>query len=418
MVLLDPAKLLLLAGVPLCLWLYRRRTAARWARRVSGTQALLRYRAFSALAAAQMGGKQREGRAATLLAGAAAVLVVALAGPVWPGGQVHLAVTALLVVSGVTLWEMGPSRATPAPPGAESGEARRPFYPPPLEMEVYGPPTASGTPRHPFLLPSGYIPDDRREYAPGDEMRFIDWKATARTGKTLIKYSATETDITLWLTVDCSASTQAGIATPKKNLMVQLCSILARAACQGDSRFGLALFTTDLEAVVAPRQGKGHAERVVASLQRWNPANAGTDIPSALATLGKQVRGHGAVFLVSDFADPLPGGFEKAVRGLQAKRQRVVAVRVSDPVDERLPDLGAAMVENPETGEALLLDTSDRVLQEEYRKATARHQAELRLRLAILGVPLIQLKTTDPPRVMVERMSRLRGEIRAAASAG
>lgn len=416
MVLLDPGWLLLLAGVPLCLWLYRRRTAARWARRFPGTHALLRYRAFSALAAAQMEGKRREGRAATLLAGAAAVLVVALAGPAWPGGQVHLAAAVLLVVSGVTLWEMGPSRTIPAPRGAESGPPRRSSYPPPLEMQVYGPPTSSGTPRHPFLLPSGYIPEDRREYAPGDEMRFIDWKASARTGKTLIKYSATETEITLWLLVDCSASTGAGLATPKKSLMVQLCSILARAACQGDGRFGLALFTTGLETVVAPQQGKNHAERVVAALQRWTPASAGTDVPSALRTLGRQVRGYGAVFLISDFAEPLPGSFELAVKDLQARRQRVVAVRVSDPVDESLPDLGAAVVENPETGEALLLDTSDRVLQEEYRKATVRHQAELRLRLAALGVPLIELKTTDPPRVMVERMSNLRRELRAAAA--
>jgi hypothetical protein len=419
MVLADPAKLLLLTALPAALWLYRKRLAAGWARRFGGGSMLLRYfQPLSALTAAQMRNSGRQKTAGTLLAVATAMLALALAGPEWPGGRVHLAAAALLTVCGVTAWQVLPGAPTVPPLGPNRSVSGLP-YPGSLGLEVPAPPSGAGggVSRLPFRSPGGYDPTDRREYREGDEVRHIDWSATARAGKLITKLSPVESETNLWLLVDCSASTRAGIATPKRSLMTQLSVLIARAAASGDARFGLALFTRGLEKVIPPQVGKHQASRITLALQQWEVRSSATDIPQALGALVAHLDKRGTVFLVSDFAEPLSPEFERSAATLRERRQKLVVVRVSDPLDEELPDIGPVRIENPETGESEVVNTSDAKFRESYRAAARELQAELRRRLTRLGVPLIEMRTTDPSHRLVERMSRLRQEIRAAVSA-
>ncbi len=418
MIFTEPWKLLLAAGIPGALWLFRRHLALAWARRFGSGSMLLRYfRPLSALTAAQMQNAGRQRVAATFLAAAAAMLALALAGPDWPGGRVQLAAAALLTVSGVTVWQVLPGQPTLPPLGEKRTTAHLP-YPASLGLISESLPSGSGggVSRLPFRTPGGYDPTDRREYREGDELRTMDWNATARAGRHIVKLSPMETECNLWLLVDCSASTRAGIATPKRSLMTQLSVLIARAAASSDARFGLALFTEGLEKVVPPQFGKHQASRVAYALQKWEALSTATDIPRALVALASRIDKRGTVFLVSDFAEPLPAEFEQAVEVLRNRRQKLVAVRVADPLDEELPDVGPVRVENPETGEAELINTSDPKFRKDYKEAAREIHAELRVRLGRLGVPLIEMKTTDTPHRMVERMSQLRREIRAAAS--
>lgn len=418
MVFSEPWKLLLAAGVPGALWLFRRHLSLAWARRFGPGSMLLRYfRPLSALTAAQMQNAGRQRMAASFLAAAAVMLPLALAGPDWPGGRVHLAAAALLTASGVTLWQVLPGSPTLPPLGEKRSTAHLP-YPATLGLMAEGLPSGAGggVSQLPFRTPGGYDPTDRREYRDGDEIRTVDWNATARAGRLIIKLSPMETECHLWLLVDCSASTRAGIATPKRSLMTQLSVLIARAAASGDARFGLALFTDRLEKVVPPQVGKHQASRIAYALQKWEALSTATDIPRALVALVSHLEKRGTVFLISDFAEPLPAEFEQAVALLRNRHQKLVAVRVTDPLDEELPDVGPVRVENPETGEAELINTSDSKFRKTYKEAAREIQAELRLRLSRLGIPLIEVKTTDTPHRWVERMSQLRREIRAAAS--
>lgn len=421
MVLAEPWKLALLAGVLGAVWVYRKRLAMRWARRFSGPSFLLRFFGpLSTLTMAQMENARREKVAATLLAVASGMLVLALAGPAWPNGHIHLTAAALLMMSGVTIWQILPSEPRQHAP-IDPRSIRSLPQPAALQLDSAGPPTGSGggTPKMLFLTPGGYDPSERRHYQPGDDLRFVDWSATARSGKLVVKLSSPETELNLWLLADGSARTQAGTTARKWNLIVQMCALLARGAALADARVGLALFSGGLDATVAPQVGKQHAERIVATLARWAPRDARSNLPRALAGLLKHVnpRHRGTVFIVSDFGESLPPEFAKIVRMLQERRQKVVAIRVLDPLDEELPDLGTVELENADTGESDLVNTSFAPLRQAYSTAARGLRLQMRQGLQRLSIPIVEIRTTDTPAQLVVVMSRLRQMIRSAASA-
>jgi uncharacterized protein (DUF58 family) len=422
---LDPlllaSTLLLLSSLLLAI---RRPFASRWAQGLS--ERLLRHRPLAVLAAALAGGSSRRWVSASAMGLASLVLLLALAGVLGEENRLPLAAAALLILSGLTLWEILPRpagdtldwesvlgraiglavvgtapRAAAAPPAPGAGSFR------PGSFDMTLPRLNLGGSGGPHLVAGGHDPEDRREYAAGDDIRAIDWRATARTGKMYTKMSAPDAESSMWLAVDCSASTHSGLEGEKRDHMARLASLLARSASLGDHRFGLALFTTGLEKVVQPQVGKGQSERVANALAAHAPREAGTDLPRALEGLGHHLRGPGTIFLISDFTEEPPPEFEAAVQAFRSRGQKLVAVRVVDPLDEELPDLGVACIENPETGSAKLVNTSDARLHRDYRAAARELQVRLRRRLDRLDVPLIEVRTTEAPRRLLDRVSRM-----------
>src|SRR5689334_17155646 len=174
-----------------------------------------------------------------------------------------------------------------------------------------------------------------RQYQPGDDVRFIDWNASARMRDAYVKVFTEEREMTVMLLVDLSASQRFGSgAQPKTETVAELSALLAFSAIKNNDRVGLILFSDRIERFVPPKKGAGHVMRVVTEILNAKPAHPGTDIRCALDLLGQVAKRKSVVFLISDF---IAGGFERALRITSAKHD-LIPIQVVDRREEELPD--------------------------------------------------------------------------------
>ena len=194
-----------------------------------------------------------------------------------------------------------------------------------------------------------------REYAPGDEVRTIDWNVTARMGAPYVKKFVEERDLTLLLVVDVSGSQQFGSQyLLKRDYAAELAAVLAFSAVANHDRVGAVLFSDRIEGYVPPARGRDHALRIVRDLLAREPAGRGTDLAGALRFAQRVLRRRGVVAVVSDFQAE---GWEKAI-GVLRRRHDVVALHLADPREDELPAAGLVAFSDPETGARVVADTS------------------------------------------------------------
>ncbi|WP_419860932.1 DUF58 domain-containing protein [Candidatus Palauibacter sp.] len=199
-----------------------------------------------------------------------------------------------------------------------------------------------------------------REYDYGDDIRTIDWNVTARTGTPHVKIFEEERELTVMLLVDVSASGDFGTRERMKgDLAVEVCSLLAFSAIKNNDKVGLIIFSDRVEKFVPPRKGRRHVLRVLREMLYHEPAGRATDLGAALEYLSRIIRRRAVVFVVSDFVSK---PFEKAL-GVAGRRHDVVALRVRDRRESELPPIGLVELEDAETGERLVVDTSNRDLR-------------------------------------------------------
>ncbi|HET7738851.1 MAG TPA: DUF58 domain-containing protein [Tepidiformaceae bacterium] len=205
--------------------------------------------------------------------------------------------------------------------------------------------------------------DELRPYTPGDDVRSIDWKTFARTGKPHIRRYREDRDLTVLLVVDVSASQFAGAQERSKaDLAAELCAVIALAAIRNKDRVGLLLFADGPERYIRPDGGRLHVLRVVREILWAHPRTSGTSIESALEYLSGVQKRRATVFLVSDF---LATGYAPQLRAA-ARRHDIIAIRVREPVDEAIPNAGIVRVADAETREARYVDTGDRRVRDAY----------------------------------------------------
>ena len=230
-----------------------------------------------------------------------------------------------------------------------------------------------------------------REYSPGDEVRAIDWNVTARMNRPFVKRYVEERELTIVLALDISGSERFGTVTRfKSDMMTEFAAVIALAAVRNNDRVGLIFFTNRVEHVVPPRKGKRHVLRIVRDLLAFVPKANGTDLKPALEYMQRTLRQHTVIFLVSDFQDE---GYEHALKVL-GRRHDIVAVTLNDPAEQALPDVGLARMRDPETGEFLEVDTSDRRVRASYADHIGAELAARRRLLRRAGVDEVAL-TTD-----------------------
>ena len=194
-----------------------------------------------------------------------------------------------------------------------------------------------------------------REYAPGDEVRTIDWNVTARMGAPYVKKFVEERDLTLLLVVDVSGSQQFGSQyLLKKDYAAELAAVLAFSAVANHDRVGAVLFSDRVEGYVPPGRGRDHALRIVRDLLAREPVGRGTDLTGALRFAQRVLRRRGIVAVISDFQAE---GYEKALGALR-RRHDVVALHVRDPREGDVPAAGLVAFTDPETGERVVADTA------------------------------------------------------------
>jgi uncharacterized protein (DUF58 family) len=211
-----------------------------------------------------------------------------------------------------------------------------------------------------------------REYVPGDDVRSIDWNVTARTNHPHVKVLAEERELTVMLVVDASGSGQFGSVTRFKNeLAAEMCAVLAFSAIKNNDKVGLIIFTDQVELYVPPSKGRKHVLRVIREVLYFRPKGRGTAIPAALHFMNSVLKRRAVVFVVSDF---MAEGYETALR-IANRRHDVIAVSVTDPREEILPDVGLMCVRDAETGRETLVNTSDPGVRAAYE-----HEAQERAR--------------------------------------
>jgi len=231
-----------------------------------------------------------------------------------------------------------------------------------------------------------------REYQIGDDIRTIDWNVTARYGHPFVKIFEEERELTVMLLVDASSSGDFGtFERMKGEIAVEICALLAFSAIKNNDKVGLIIFTDKIEKFVPPRKGKSHVLRVLRELLYFKPEDQKTDIGLALEYLNRVIRRRSVVFLVSDF---LSQDYEQALR-IANKKHDIVAVNIVDPREMELPIVGYIELEDAETGEQILLDTSDRTVRDLFSEKTSEAMLKRDKLFKSMNVDSIAIHTNE-----------------------
>lgn len=202
-----------------------------------------------------------------------------------------------------------------------------------------------------------------REYIHGDDIRNIDWNVTARAGTPFVKIFSEERELSVMLVVDMSRSGTFGSRHRMKDeVAIEICALLAFSAMKNNDKVGLLVFTDRVEKFIPPRKGKQHVLRVLREIVYHEPQNKGTDMKSALDYLLRVLKRHSVVFILSDFMDE---GYEKQLRVTSSKHD-TIAIRMTDRLEENLPDVGLMSLVDAETGENVVVDTSNAKVRNSY----------------------------------------------------
>ncbi len=255
--------------------------------------------------------------------------------------------------------------------------------------------------------------DEVRPYEPGDDVRSIDWNVTARTGLPHIKRYSEERELTILFLVDVSGSQSYGSRErTKAELSAELTALLALTAIRNQDKVGLVLFSDRIVKYIPPRKGRDSVMRLAREvLAAGEDARGATDISAALKFLNGVQKRRAVVFLVSDFMDRSGGGLMRFGRLLQAtaRHHDVVCVSVADPAEAALPDAGLVELEDPETGEVRLVDTSSAAVRAAFAGRAAAERDEIRRFFRKSGMDAMELSTDRP------YIDEVRGLFRARA---
>ncbi|MGH8802019.1 MAG: DUF58 domain-containing protein [Casimicrobiaceae bacterium] len=236
---------------------------------------------------------------------------------------------------------------------------------------------------------------DLREYQYHDDVRHIDWNVTARLDTPYVREYHEDRDLTAWFLVDLSPSVDFGSRAIRKAGVAQdFVAVLARVLSRHGNRVAAGVWGSTLHAVIPPGAGRRHVLRILQQMiAGTRPGNGQvTDVAAFLRAARPLVVRRSLVFVISDFISDADFGDEL---GRLAERHEVIAVRLHDPLEAELPDLGLVTVQDAETGEQMFVDTHDRVFRRRFAEASAKRETALRRRFRDAGVDALELATDD-----------------------
>jgi uncharacterized protein (DUF58 family) len=250
-----------------------------------------------------------------------------------------------------------------------------------------------------------------RQYQPGDEVRTIDWNVTARMNEPYVKVFTEERELTVMLLVDVSASKEFGSRErTKSEIAAEVAAQIAFSAIANNDRVGLILFSDRVEKVVPPRKGRKHVMRLVSDILAFQPVGRGTDLAVGLGYLRQVAKRKAVTFLISDF---LAQDYEKPLR-LVGRKHDLVPVVISDPLEEAFPRLGLVDVEDPETGERFVVDTSDPRVRGRFARTMQALREERRRLFQRLELEHVELRAGEDYGNALVRFFRARARRMAA----
>jgi len=204
-----------------------------------------------------------------------------------------------------------------------------------------------------------------REYQFGDDVRNIDWNVTARYNEPFIKVFEEERELTMMLMVDISGSELFGTDEQFKNeIVTEIAATLAFSATQNNDKIGLILFSDIVELYIPPKKGRYHVLRIIRELIEFHPKSKKTNIAEALKFLSNVMKKKAIVFMLSDF---VADDYQQTIK-IVARKHDVTGIRIYDKREEAIPNLGMVQMEDEETGELLLVNTSSKSVRRNYEK--------------------------------------------------
>ena len=262
---------------------------------------------------------------------------------------------------------------------------------------------------------------DLREYQLHDDVRHIDWNVTARQQSPHVRVFTEDREMASWFLLDLSPSVDFGSGNQRKSqVSAEFVTVLARVLTRHGNRVGAMLYGSGVDTVLPARGGRPHVLHMLHAMQSRPEAtgSATTRLDDLLRSAARLLRRRSTVFVVSDFiSEP---GWEKTL-GQLAQRHEVVAVRLLDPLELDLPDLGLIPIRDAETGEQLLVDTHDAGFRKRFARIAAQREADLRQALARAAVDTLELSTDGDLVDAIMRFTELRkrrGQSSGAAGKG
>jgi uncharacterized protein (DUF58 family) len=262
---------------------------------------------------------------------------------------------------------------------------------------------------------------DLREYQYHDDVRHIDWNVTARLQTPYVREYHEDRELAAWFLVDLSRSVDFGSGqVRKRSVAVDFVALLARVLTRRGNRVGLMSYGDRVDAVIPPRSGRRHVLHLMSKMlapaeAARQPNGKPTDLRELLVTAHEVVKRRSLVFIVSDFIS-VPGWEDPLAR--LAQRHEVIAIRLYDPLEMELPDLGMILMQDAETGEHLYVDTHDKGFRKRFAAVAAAREAQLRGALHNAGIDALELATEDDLADAVMRFADLRKRRRNISQGG
>ena len=248
---------------------------------------------------------------------------------------------------------------------------------------------------------------DLREYQYYDDVRYIDWNVTARLQTPYVRVYNEDREVMAWFLLDLSPSVDFGARVKKRSVSTEFVTVLARLLTRHGNRVGALFYGDSVDTVIPARSGRRHALHILHRiLSRPEPSrSAATNLGDFLQTALRVMPRRSLVFVVSDFIST--PGWAKPLAHL-ARRHEIIAVRLYDPLEMELPDLGMIMMRDAETGEQLFVDTHNRTFRKRFAALAERREQELRSAFTQAGVDALELSTNDDLANAILRFADLR----------
>lgn len=253
-----------------------------------------------------------------------------------------------------------------------------------------------------------------REYMEGDDIRYVDWNVTARTGRLYVKEFKEERDLLVYILVDISASTSFGSSALKREKAALAATTLAYSACKGNDRVGLLLFSDKVEKVLKPTKGRGVSYKVAREMVTSGEARA-TSLLAPIEFISRVLKERAVIFFISDL---IAGDLEacaKKLKELERRGNDVIAIKLEDPRDYSLQEVGLMGLEDPESGEQITIDTTDRKLREEYSRLALEREKHISRLFRGGNVDLLRVSTSEDLFKPLVKFFRLREKRRRRA---
>ena len=231
-----------------------------------------------------------------------------------------------------------------------------------------------------------------REYVLGDDIRHIDWNVTARTNKLHVKEFVEERDLRVYIMFDYSASNNFGFTKSKKSIGHEVAASIIFSAMKNNDSVGLGIFTDSLEQFIPARKGRKHSLTLLRTLLSHNTKSKQTNIETSLMQLHRILGQHSVIFIISDYISP---EFLRPLKFLK-NRHDVILVNLSDIRESELPDIGYTMLEDMESGEQLIVNTSDQKFRQTFTQNSLENSEKIKKNISKIKVEMVNVSEQIP----------------------